>query len=489
MQSMVELKSDANSASARPRSSATRAPRIAIIGAGSAAFAAALRAMELGADVTLIERGTIGGTCVNVGCVPSKIMIRAADIAQARRASPFDNGISAASPAIRRDRLLAMQQARINELRRAKYEDILIRNPNIHLLRGVARFKDVNALVIDDRNGGVRTLSFDRALIATGASPAVPPIRGLQGTPFWTSTEALDAAAVPERLIVLGGSAVSVELAQAFRRLGAKVTILELADRLLPEEDEDIGPELRRALEAEGVAVFIGFDTEAVQYNDKEFIVTGRGRRIVGDRLLVATGRRPNTDTLGLETAGVHRAPGGAIEVDDRLRTNVEHIYAAGDCAGLPQFVYVAAAAGTRAAVNMTGGHAELDLFIVPSVVFTDPQVATVGFSEQQATQAGFRVEVRTLRLDQVPRALANFDVRGFIKLVAERDGGRLLGARIVAPAAGEIIQTAAFAIRSCMTTEDLAGELFPYLTMAEGIKLCAQTFTRDVTELSCCAG
>lgn len=179
----------------------------------------------------------------------------------------------------------------------------------------------------------------------------------------------------------------------------------------------------------------------------------------------------------------------GAIVIDQGMRTSVPHIYAAGDCTDQPQFVYVAAAAGTRAAINMTGGDDALDLSAMPSVVFTDPQVATVGYSEAEAHHDGIETDSRMLTLDNVPRALANFDTRGFIKLVVEEGSHRLLGVQAVAPEAGELIQTAAIAIRAGMTVQTLADQLFPYLTMVEGLKLAAQTFSKDVTQLSCCAG
>ena len=461
---------------------------IAVIGSGGAAMAGALKAAERGARVTLIERGTIGGTCVNVGCVPSKIMIRAAHIAHLRRESPFDNGIAHAVPVISREHLLAQQQARVEELRRTKYEDILESKPNIKLLRGAARFKNTRMLSVTLEGGGEQVVTFDRALIATGARPAIPPVPGLKDTPFWTSTEALAAEAIPEHLIVLGGSVVGLELGQAFERLGARVTVLELLDRLLPIEDEDIGRGLREALQAEGIEVYTGFKSESASFRDGRFEIKGNGRTISGDRLLVATGRRPDTDDLGLKDIGVRTSKTGGIEVDDRLQTSVVNIYAAGDCTNQPQFVYVAAAGGTRAAINMTDGEATLELSTVPAVVFTDPQVATVGLSERTARERGIAIETRVLTLDNVPRALANFDTRGFIKLVAEKGGGRLLGAQILAAEAGEIIQIAALAIRHRMMVQRLGDEMFPYLVMAEGLKLCAQTFTKDVKQLSCCA-
>ena len=461
---------------------------IAVIGSGGAAMAAALKAVERGARVTLIERGTIGGTCVNVGCVPSKIMIRAAHIAQLRRESTFDRGITAIEPAIRRDQLVAQQQARVAELRHVKYESILSDNPNITVLRGEARFTDGHSLLVHLSAGGERNLAFDRCLIATGASAAVPPIPGLKDTPYWTSTEALASDSIPARLAVIGSSAVAVELTQAYARLGSRVTILA-RHTLLFREDPAVGEALALAFRDEGILVLNHTEASRVLYEGEEFVLTTKDGEVRSDKLLIAAGRTPNTRNLGLEAAGVKINTQGAIIVDERMRTSAPHIYAAGDCTDQPQFVYVAAAAGTRAAINMTGGEAELDLSTMPAVVFTEPQVATVGYSEAAANREGIGTDSRTLTLDNVPRALVNFDTRGFIKLVAEAGTGRLIGVQVVAEEAGEFIQTASLAIRGRMTVQELADQLFPYLTMVEGLKLAAQTFTKDVKQLSCCAG
>nr|WP_172691996.1 mercury(II) reductase [Klebsiella aerogenes] len=466
--------------------------QIAVIGSGGAAMAAALKAVEQGAQVTLIERGTIGGTCVNVGCVPSKIMIRAAHIAHLRRESPFDGGIAATTPTIQRTALLAQQQARVDELRHAKYEGILEGNPAITVLHGSARFKDNRNLIVQLNDGGERVVAFDRCLIATGASPAVPPIPGLKDTPYWTSTEALVSETIPKRLAVIGSSVVALELAQAFARLGAKVTILARST-LFFREDPAIGEAVTAAFRMEGIEVREHTQASQVAYingeGDGEFVLTTAHGELRADKLLVATGRAPNTRKLALDATGVTLTPQGAIVIDPGMRTSVEHIYAAGDCTDQPQFVYVAAAAGTRAAINMTGGDAALDLTAMPAVVFTDPQVATVGYSEAEAHHDGIETDSRLLTLDNVPRALANFDTRGFIKLVIEEGSGRLIGVQAVAPEAGELIQTAVLAIRNRMTVQELADQLFPYLTMVEGLKLAAQTFNKDVKQLSCCAG
>ena len=461
---------------------------IAVIGSGGAAMAAALKAAENGAQVTLIERGTIGGTCVNIGCVPSKILIRAAHIAHTRQSSPFDGGITATAPVIDRLALLAQQQARVEELRHAKYEGILESNPSINLLRGEARFKDGQRLIVQMTEGGEREVAFDRCLIATGAGAAVPPIPGLRDTPYWTSTETLVSETLPPRLAVIGSSVVAVELAQAFARLGSRVTILARST-LFFREDPAIGEAVTAAFRAEGIEVLEHTQASNVAYACGEFVLTTGHGEVRAEKLLVATGRAPNTRGLGPEAAGVAVNAQGAIVIDKAMRTNNPHIYAAGDCTDQPQFVYVAAAAGTLAAINMTGGDAALDLTAMPAVVFTDPQVATVGYSQAEAHHDGIETDSRLLTLDNVPRALANFDTRGFIKIVAEVGSLRLLGVQAVADQAGELIQTAALAIRNGMTVDDLAGQLFPYLTMVEGLKLCAQTFRKDVKQLSCCAG
>ena len=461
---------------------------VVIIGTGSGAFAAAIKAVEGGATVTLVERADIiGGTCVNVGCVPSKIMIRSAQLAQHQRHNAFD-GLADSEPVIDRRALLAQQSARVDELRQAKYESILEGNDAIELVRGTASFKDSSTLVVTRPDGSEQILRADKFLSATGSSPAVPPVPGLQDVPYWTSTEALFAESIPEHLIVIGSSIVAVEIAQAYRRLGSQVTMLART-RLLSQEDPALGEGLTAAFEREDIRVLPGTSASRVDYENQIFIVTIDGEMISGDALLVASGRPPNTADLNLAAAGVETINGGAIVVDDHMRTSAANVYAAGDCTTHPQFVYVAAAAGTRAAINMTGGDAALDLSAMPAVIFTDPQVATVGLSEADASEAGINVDSRTLGLANVPRALANFETDGFVKLVADADTNRLIGAQILAPEAGEMIQAAVLAIHNNMTVQELADQLFPYLTMVEGLKLCAQTFFKDVKQLSCCAG
>jgi len=460
--------------------------RIAVIGSGGGAMAAAITAAEHGARVTLIERGLIGGTCVNTGCVPSKILIRAAHFARARKQSPFDTGIPAALPHIDHKRLLAQQQARVEELRATKYEAIITGNPRISLLHGKAHFRDAGSLTVELNDGNTCSVFFDHALIATGAHPVIPSIPGLGNTPYWTSTEALASETIPRRLLVVGSSVVAAELAQAFSRLGSRVTIIARG-RFFSRADPDIGESLEQLFADEEITILQHTQTQSVAHKQNEFVLETSAGTLTGDALLIATGRAPNVEILNLDSAGIRTTWNGAIEVNQYLQTSVPHIYAAGDCTDLPQFVYVAAAAGSRAVKNMLGSNLALDLRSMPAVVFTDPQVGTVGLAEAEAHRQGIETDSRMLPLDNVPRALVNFDTRGFIKIVATADTGRILGVQAVAGGAGELIQTAALAIHHNMTVDELAGRLFPYLTMVEGIKLCAQTFTRDLGQLSCC--
>ncbi|HHC73125.1 MAG TPA: mercury(II) reductase [Thiotrichales bacterium] len=470
-----------------PREGSARI-HIAIVGSGSAAFAAALRAVERGAEVTLIERqGRIGGTCVNVGCVPSKFLIRAAQTAWHASHHPFD-GIARAPLRVERPRLLARQQALVEKLREKKYEEILASHADIRLIRGEARFTAPLTLSVSRAEGGEEEITADRILLATGSRPHVPPVPGLSETPFWTSTEALESDIVPQHLVVIGGSVVALELAQAFLHLGSRVTLVARS-RLLSRSEPLLGERLAALLREEGMEVITHTVPTEVSHDGDAFHILLPHGTVTADRLLVASGRVPNTDRLALERAGVDTDPHGAVEVNERLETSAPGVYAAGDCTTLPRYVYVAAAAGTRAAVNMTGGDARLDLSVLPTVVFTEPAVAEVGLREEEAISRGLQAESRVLELEHLPRAQVELDTRGFIKLVAEKGSGRLLGAQILATEGGELIQSAALAIRAGMTVADLADQLHPYLTRVEGLRLCAQTFERDPASLSCCAG
>jgi len=463
---------------------------LAVIGGGSAGFAAAIEGAELGARVLLVEEGTIGGTCVNVGCVPSKTLLAAAGVRNTAQGGRF-RGIATSAGDVDLAAVVAQKDELVTELRKAKYLDVLDAYPNMTLRKGHAVVQGEGRLAVDGEELHVRGV-----VLATGARPWAPPIEGLAEAGYWTSTEALSPPRRPEHLLVLGGSAVGLEIGQMYARLGSRVTIVEALDRLAPGEDPDIGPELAGYLADEGITIHVGVTVRRIARTTQGYVVhatrAGGGTlTLTGDALLVATGRRPHTGGLGLEAAGVRRTARGAVEVNRRLETTVRGVYAAGDVTGEAMFVYVAAHQGTVAARNALseGEGREEDLGAVPRVTFTDPAIAAVGLTETEARVRGLEVRVSVLPLRYVPRALANRDTRGFIKLVAETGTGRVVGVHILAPDAGEMITEGTLAVRYELTLEDLRDTLHPYLTFGEGLKLAALSFDKDVTKLSCCAG
>jgi mercuric reductase len=458
-----------------------------IIGAGSAGFAAAIKATELGAEVALVERGALGGTCVNVGCVPSKTLIRAAE-------SHHHAGHSAFAGIRTRNeppdfRAVIQQKAKlVAELQQAKYWDVLGAYPGIMLMKGEARFRPDGAVEVDGK-----LVRAKKVLLSMGASPWAPPIPGLADTRFLTSTTLMELEELPRHLIAIGGGAVGLELAQTFARLGSRVTVLEALPRIAPAEDVEVSEALASYLIEEGLDVRAGVriaEVSGAPGAHRVVIEDGTGRHVIeGDQLLVATGRRPNTRDMGLEEAGIVVGKKGEVLVDEHLRTRLPHVYAAGDVIGDPAFVYVAAYAGTVAAENALNGDSRTyDLSVVPRVTFTDPGVASVGLTEEEARARGIAVAVSKLPMAHVPRALAARDTRGLIKLVADEKTGLLVGAHILAPEAGEMIQEAVMAMRFGIRTDEIASLMHPYLTNAEGLKLACQTFKKDVAKLSCCA-
>ncbi len=460
---------------------------LAVIGAGSAGFSAAITAAELGANVALIGHGTIGGTCVNIGCVPSKTLIRAAEtLHQAQTAARFA-GIRAEGRVEDWRAAVCQKDELVASLRQKKYVDLLPGYNTVAYLEGRARLQK-EGVSVDGT-----AIKAGKLIIATGAAPALPPIPGIESVPYLTSTTALEIEQLPKSLLVIGGGYIGCELGQMFARAGVKVTIA-FRSRLLPEAEPEIGTALTRYFERESIIVRGGLSYRDIRRAQSgialSVIADGRSEVISADQVLVTTGRRPNTEGMGLKEAGVELLPNGGIEVDDRMRTSKRGVYAAGDVTGHDQFVYMAAYGARIAAENALNGDSKrYDATAMPAVVFTDPQVASVGLTEAEARAQGLPVKTSILPLEHVPRALAARDTRGLIKLVADAKSGKLLGAHILAPEGADSIQTAALAIKCGLTVQQLAETIFPYLTTVEGLKLAAQTFEKDVAKLSCCAG
>jgi mercuric reductase len=473
----------------------SRAPRaeadgseydLLILGSGSAAFAAAITASELGARVAMVERDTVGGTCVNVGCVPSKALLRAAEHHHRAGHSPFA-GVPTAAGAVDFRAMVAEKDDLVATMRHDRYED-LVDVYGFDLIEGEARFTGPDTVEVDGRR--VRAGAF---IVATGAGPWAPPIDGLADVGYLTSTTALEMTEVPDDLIVLGANAIGLELGQLFLHLGSRVTFVEALDRIAPFEEPEVSAVLHDHLETLGARILTSATaTKAGRSGRRRWLelrTDGLAERIEATQVLVATGRRANTAGLGLESAGVDTDEGGHVVVDDRMATSNPRVFAAGDVTALPQFVYVAARSGRIAAEHaLRGVTRRIDLATMPRVTFTSPPIASVGLTEAEAAEAGHRVVTSVLPLEVVPRALVDHATTGLIKLVAEEATGRLLGAHIVAEGAGDVIQAAIMALEYRATIDDVADTFHPYLTMAEGLKLAAQGFSKDVKHLSCCA-
>ena len=462
---------------------------LVVIGSGSAAFAAAIEARGAGARVAMVERGTLGGTCVNIGCVPSKTLLRAADVHHLASTNPF-RGLKTHADAPDLATLVAEKDALVADLRQKKYAD-LIPEYQIDWIPGEARFLDDRRLQVGDR-----VIAAGRYVIATGARPRIPGIPGLDEVPYLTSTSALSLTRRPDHLIVIGSGYIALELGQLFRRWGSQVTLIQRSPVLLPAYDDEVRTVLADMLDEAGIEVIRGAAYEQVAGQAPDIrvhlTVAGAERVVRGDAVLIAAGRDPNTEALNLEAAGIRVGDRHQPLFDAHLQTSNPRVYVAGDVTLGPQFVYVAAYEGKLAAQNalaLTASPVALDLEVVPAVTFTQPAVAAVGLTEAEAERQGLAVKTSVLPLNAVPRALANRDTRGVMKLVADQETGRLRGAQVVADNAGDVIYAATLAVKHGLTIADLTDTLAPYLTMAEGLKLAALTFDKDVSKLSCCAG
>ncbi len=470
-----------------------RAPKgdfdLAVIGAGSAGFSAAITAAEDGKRVALIGHGTIGGTCVNVGCVPSKTMIRAAEAIHGAKAASRFPGLRGEAQVADWAALVAAKNDLVATLRQNKYADLLPGYDGVtYIDEGPARLVEGGVEV------GGRKITAPKVIVATGGRPAVPDIPGISDVPTLDSMQLLEQEWLPESLIFLGGGYIGVELAQMLARMGVRVTIV-CRSRLLPRAEPEVSEALTEALRAEeGVTILDGVTYRHARAEGDRAVLTvtteSAARDLTADHLVLTTGRTPNIEGLGLSGMAVETDVCGAIRVGDDMQTTRPGVYAAGDVTDRDQFVYMAAYGAKLAARNaVLGGAERYDNAAMPWVVFTDPQVAGVGLTEAEARAAGHDVKTTVLSLDNVPRALAARDTRGLIKLVADAGTDRLLGGVIVAPEGADSVQTLAMALKFGMTVKALGETIFPYLTTVEGLKLAAQTFDRDVAKLSCCAG
>ena len=450
---------------------------LVVIGGGTAGLVTAAGAAGLGARVALVERDRLGGDCLNTGCVPSKTLLASADAAAAiARGAPL--GIHATLQAV--DFGAVMARVRATRAAIAPHDSAArFAGLGVHVFFGAAAFTSPSSVDVD----GVR-LSFSRAVIATGARPAIPEIDGLEGADVLTSETIFELTEQPRRLAILGGGAVGCELAQAFARLGTRVYLLEAAPRLLPREDADAADVIRDALQRDGVSVLTGAAAhQATRHGDGWRLTITRGAitdTLEADRVLVAVGRRANTEGLALAAAGVAVGSGGRVIVSDFLRTANRRVYAAGDVCLPWQFTHAADWSARLAVRNaLFAGRARVSGLVLPRATFTDPEVASIGLTRADAEERRVPVTPFEVRFDTVDRAVAEARTGGFLRILVGRGSDRILGATIVGPRAGELISEIAVAMRAGLGLAGLSNVVHPYPGYADAIRAAADACNR----------
>ena len=460
-----------------------------IVGGGAGAFAAAIKANEYQAKTLMINAGLpLGGTCVNVGCVPSKNLLKVGELAYRAQHHGFT---SVNIPKVQIDfpRAIDEELQTVAELRQHKYSDVLGYLEHVTFLKARARFLSPHEV---EANG--QRFHGDRFVIAVGSTAQPPPIPGIQEVGFLTHIEALQNKEQPRRLLVIGAGPVALEFAQMFRHLGSDVTMVVRGNVLYKKTEPEISEALEKYLRDEGIVILKQTHAKRLRVEGTQKIATiisdGRETDIPFDALLIGTGKAPNTAGLELDAAGVQLNEKGAIRVNAWYQTNLPHIYAVGDAVDLPKRLETTAGKeGSYATVNLLTGvnKKKVDYDLVPSVVFTYPAVADVGILDEEVGERGIKCFCGTVYFDKLPKSLIIKDTRGAIKMIADRTSNRIVGIHIVAPQAEELINEAMYILRGRLTIDDVIDSLTVFPTLSESIKLAALSFRTDIEKLSCC--
>jgi pyruvate/2-oxoglutarate dehydrogenase complex dihydrolipoamide dehydrogenase (E3) component len=438
-----------------------------VIGSGQAGNPLCQKLADLGWTVALIEKEHLGGTCVNTGCTPTKTMIASAQVAHyARNAAKW--GVRAGEVRVDMPAVVARKDKVVAQWRSGQEKKVAQRK-GLHLYRGHARFTGPHRVRVGDQE-----LESERIFIDTGGRPVISPLQGLDRIDYLTNASIMELREVPEHLVVLGGGYIGLEFGQMFRRFGSEVTVVDRGESLLSHEDLDVSRELQKALEGEGVRCVLNATTSRVEKQDGrvalEVRVEGKTQLVRGSHLLVATGRRPNTDDLGLETAGVQLNNQGFIRVNNRLETNVPGIWALGDVKGGPAFTHISFNDYQIVYANLIEGKAlTTDNRPVPYSVFTDPQLGRVGLTEKEARATGRKLKVGKIPMSWVARAIERDETAGLMKLVVDAETDRILGAAILATEGGELVQILGAVMLAGAPYTLLKGAIYIHPTLAEG--------------------
>lgn len=466
-----------------------------ILGRGAAAFSAAIKASELSdgqMSIAMIGDGQLGGTCVNVGCVPSKYLLEASH-AVFNPEHPRMAGIYETKVRYDFSEIMSGLRHYVEHARETKYQNVIDKYGNVTLFQGKGRFVDRKTVAIDGRpSNGTGMVSGSNILIATGSRPTVPRIDGLVETGFLTSDTIWSMSKLPESVAIIGGGAIGLEMGQALLHLGASVTIIEALDYLLPQTEPEIGEAIRKKLEQEGIIFYLRARISGVTKSGDgkkiTFITHNGTESIEVDEIIVATGRGPNTEYLNLEAAGVKADKRGLIITSNKMNTSSPGIYAAGDCVSKKMYLEtLAAREGVIAVSNMFGGEMSIDYESTPWAIFTSPQIAGVGMTENEFSKRNGACSCRVFSLENLTKASIMGETDGMIKITVDPKDNRIVGMHIMAPNATDIITEGAYAIRYGYTIDDIIATSHIFPSISEGVKLAAQSFTRDITKMACC--
>ncbi|HDQ06219.1 MAG TPA: mercury(II) reductase [Candidatus Bathyarchaeota archaeon] len=456
-----------------------------ILGAGSAGFAAGIKASELGKNFAIIESGIIGGTCVNVGCVPSKHLLHVSDAYYSKNYG--FRGIKVNRPSLNFSEIIKQKDELVTSMRKSKYADVLENLEGATLIEGKGVFVSRNEVKV-----GNKIINADKFIIATGSSPNIVKFKGIENVDYLTNVEALSLEKVPNSMIVVGGRALGLEFAQMYAHFGTEVTVLQRSSRILPDNEPEISEELTKCLRDEGIEIHT--DVEIKEIDEKNGVkianclVKEKVMKFESEQILIATGRKPNTEGIGLDKAVVETEK-GFVKIDEYLQTSNPNIYAAGDCASQVMLETLAAKMGNIAVRNaFENAKRTINNKEIPRVIFTNPQVATVGFTEEEYSAKTHACACRTIPMSLVPKAQVINDIRGIIKMGIDPRTLKIVGVHIVSPLAADMIHEATLAVKFGLTIDDIIDTVHVFPTLSEATKLVATAFRKDVSKLSCCS-
>ncbi len=458
---------------------------VLVLGGGPGGYTAAFRAADLGKKVVLVERyPVLGGVCLNVGCIPSKALLHVAQILHESEALA-EHGVSFGKPSIDLDKVRAWKQSVSQGLNQGLAR--LVKQRNITLLQGVGKFASANSLVVEGASG-TQTISFDNAIIAAGSHPTKIPSFPNDDPRLWNSTDALELKSIPEKLLIVGGGIIGLEMATVYHALGSKISVVELQDQIIPGCDKDLVTPLQRRIKKQYDNLWLQTSVKAIEATTDGLKVALEGKNApeseLFDAVLVAVGRRPNGKLIDADKAGVNVDDAGFITVDKQQRTNVAHIFAIGDIVGNPMLAHKASYEGKIAAEVISGHKAGFDALTIPSVAYTDPEVAWMGLSESQAQQQGVDYEKAVFPWAASGRSLALGRNEGLTKIITDKNSGRLLGAGFVGPGAGELIAEAVLALEMGADAQDISLTIHAHPTLSESFAFAAEMIEGTITDL-----